>query len=120
MGLQMFLSLVARAATLGNSCNLHKCKMAAMDSGFASGWDTIQLIYFKSYVTPLYQIIFTRGIDFWGNFVIRGQSIGQMSSSSHFRSRNVVHMSCTYVLGLENKFSTTKTSQHEPLPVLCT
>ena len=30
MGLQMFLSLVARAATLGNSCNLHKCKMAAI------------------------------------------------------------------------------------------
>ena len=27
-------SLVARAATLGNSCNLHKSKMAAMDSGW--------------------------------------------------------------------------------------
>ena len=26
----MFFSLVARAATLGNSCNLHKSKMAAM------------------------------------------------------------------------------------------
>ena len=25
--------LVARAATFGNSCNLHKSKMAAMDSG---------------------------------------------------------------------------------------
>ena len=36
MGLQMFLSLVARAATLGNSCNLHKCKMAAIDSGLRS------------------------------------------------------------------------------------
>ena len=30
MGLYMFFSLVARAATLGNSCNLHKSKMAAM------------------------------------------------------------------------------------------
>ena len=98
MGLQMFLSLVARAATLGNSCNLHKCKMAAMDSGFASGWDTIQLIYFKSCVTPLYQIIFTRGIDFLGNFVIRGQSIGQMSSSSHFRSRNVRSTYVMYII----------------------
>ena len=36
MGLWMVFSLVARAATLGNSCNLHKCKMAAMESGFAS------------------------------------------------------------------------------------
>ena len=64
----MFLRLVARAATLGNSCNLHKCKMAAMDSGFASGWDIIQLIYLKLCETPLYQTIFTRGIDFWGQF----------------------------------------------------
>ena len=31
----MFFSLVARAATLGNSWNLHKSKMATMDSGFA-------------------------------------------------------------------------------------
>ena len=68
MGLQMSLSLVARAATLGNSCNLHKCKMAAMDSRFASGWDTVQQIYLKSCVTPLYHIIFTREIDFWGQF----------------------------------------------------
>ena len=44
MGLQLVFSLVARAATLGNSCNLHKCKMAAMDSGFPSGWDIIKLI----------------------------------------------------------------------------
>ena len=66
----MFFSLVARAATLGNSWNLHKSKMAAMDSGFASGWDMdiIQLIYLQSCVTPLYQIMFTRGIDFWGQF----------------------------------------------------
>ena len=35
----MFFSLVARTATLGNSCNLHKSKMAAVDSG----WDTIGL-----------------------------------------------------------------------------
>ena len=37
MGLYMFFSLVARTATLGNSGNLHKSKMAAIDSG----WDTI-------------------------------------------------------------------------------
>ena len=37
-----------------------------------------------SCVTPLYQILFTRGIDFWVNFVIRGQSIGQRSSSMSF------------------------------------
>ena len=48
MGLYMFFSLVARAATLGNSWNLHKSKMAAMDSGFASRWDIIQLIYLQS------------------------------------------------------------------------
>ena len=35
MGLYMFFSLVARTATLGNSRNLHKSKMAAIDSG----WD---------------------------------------------------------------------------------
>ena len=52
-----FLSLVARAATLGNSCNLHKRKMAAMDSRFASAWDISQLIYLKSCVTPLYQML---------------------------------------------------------------
>ena len=68
MGLPVFLSLVARAATLGNSCNLHKCKMAAMESGFASRWDTIQLIYLKSCVTPLYHVICTREIHFWGQF----------------------------------------------------
>ena len=32
-----FFSLVASTATLGNSCNLHKSKMAAVDSG----WDAI-------------------------------------------------------------------------------
>ena len=64
----MISSLVARAATLGNSWNLHKSKMAAMDPGFASGWDIIQLIYLQSCVTLLYQIMFTRGIDFWGQF----------------------------------------------------
>ena len=66
-----FFSLVARAATFGNSWNLHKSKMAAMDSDaseFASGWDIIQLIYLQSCVTLLYQIMFTRGIDFWGQF----------------------------------------------------
>ena len=68
MGLQTFLSLVARAASLGNSCNLHKSNMAATDSGFASGWDIIQLIYLKSCVTPLYQIIFYPEIDFCGQF----------------------------------------------------
>ena len=69
MGLYMFFSLVARAAPLGNSWNLHKSKMASMDaSGFASGWDIIQVIFFQSCVTPLYQIMFTRGIDFWGQF----------------------------------------------------
>ena len=62
----MVFSLVARAATLGNSWNLHKSKMATMDSRFASGWDIIQLIYLQSCVTPLYQIMFTRGIDFGG------------------------------------------------------
>ena len=67
----MFLSLVARAATLGNSCNLHKSKMAVMDCGFATGWNIIQLISLKSCVeglSPLYQIIFTRRIDFLGQF----------------------------------------------------
>ena len=121
MGLQMFLSLVARAATLGNSCNLHKCKMTAMDSGFASGWDTIQLIYLISCVTPLYHILFPGELIFGVNLVIRGQSIGQMSSSRPFSFKECsTYMPCTYVLGLENKFSTTKTSQHEPLTVLCT
>ena len=62
----MFFSLVAREATLGNSWNLHKSKMATMDSGFDPGWDIIQLIYLQSCVRPLYQIMFTRGIDFWG------------------------------------------------------
>ena len=33
MGTPMFFSLVARTATLVNSCNLHKSKMAAIDSG---------------------------------------------------------------------------------------
>ena len=32
-----FFSLAAREATLVNSCNVHKSKMTAMDSG----WDTI-------------------------------------------------------------------------------
>ena len=80
----MFFSLVATAATLGNSWNLHKSKMAAMDSGFASGWDIIQLNYLQSCVILLYQIMFTRGIDFWVNFGIRGQYIAQMSSSRSF------------------------------------
>ena len=71
-------SLVARAATLGNSCNLYKSKMAAMDSRFASGRDIIQLSYLKSCVTPLCQIIFLLGIVFFGvNFVIRCQSFRQ-------------------------------------------
>ena len=77
-----FFSLVARAATLGNSWNLHKSKMAAMDSGFASGWDIIQLIYLQSCVTPLYQIIFTRGIDFWGQF---GDSMSIYRSNVKFK-----------------------------------
>ena len=55
----MCFSLVARAATLGNSWNLHKSRMATMDSRFASGWDIM---------TPLYQIMFTRGIYFGGQF----------------------------------------------------
>ena len=80
----MFSSLVARAATLGNSWNLHKSKMTSMDSGFASGWDIIQLIYLKSCVTPLYQIMFTGELIFGVNLGIRGQYIGQMSSSMSF------------------------------------
>ena len=61
----MFFSLVARAATLGNSCNLLKSKMAAMDSG----WDTlIQLVNSESCVIHLYYIKFTWGIDIWGQF----------------------------------------------------
>ena len=32
MGLYIFFIMVARAATLGNSGNLHKSKMATMDS----------------------------------------------------------------------------------------
>ena len=65
MGRYMFFSLVARAATLGNSCNLHKSKMAAMDPG----WDTIiQLVNSESRVIHLYNIILTWEIDFWGQF----------------------------------------------------
>ena len=44
----------------------------------------------------------------WVNLWVKCQVQG------HFRSRNVVQGSCTCVLDLENKFSTTKTSQHEP------
>ena len=56
MGPYMFFSLVSRAATLGNSCNLHKSKMAAMDSG----WDTIiQLVNSESCVIHLYKTNFT-------------------------------------------------------------
>ena len=58
-----FFSLVARVATLGNSCNLHKSKMAAIDSG----WDTIiQLVKSEQCVIHLYKIICTWGIDFCG------------------------------------------------------
>ena len=61
----MFFSLVARAPTLGNSCNLHKSKMAAMDPE----WDTIiQLVNSESRVIHLYNIICTWGIDFWRQF----------------------------------------------------
>ena len=77
----MFVSLVARAATLGNSYNLHKCKMAAPGFRFASGWDIIQLIYLKSGVTPLYQIMLCGELIFGVNLVIKGRYIGQMSSS---------------------------------------
>ena len=115
-----FFSLVARAATLGNSWHLHKSKMATMDSRFASGWDIIQLIYLQSCVTPLYQIMFTRGIDFGDQF---GDSRSIYRSNVKF---NVIfgqgmkyNWSCTYVIDLENKLSTTKTSQHEPMTVLC-
>ena len=72
-------------------------------------------------MTPLYQIILPGELIFGVNLVIRGQYIGQMSSSMSFSVKEcIVHMSCTYVLGLENQFSTIKTSQHEPLIVLCT
>ena len=81
----MFFSLVARAATLGNSCNLHKSKMATMDSRFASGWYTIiQLIDLKACVTHLYQIILPGELICGVNLVIRGQYIGQMSRSMSF------------------------------------
>ena len=64
----MFFRLVARAATLGNSCNLHKSKMAAMDPAHL-GWDTIiQLVNSESRVLHVYNIIFTWGIDLWGQF----------------------------------------------------
>ena len=71
MYIKTVFSLVARAATLGYSCNLHKCKMAAMESGLVRvrlrmGYHSTNLN--KSCVTPLYQIIFTRGIDCWGQF----------------------------------------------------
>ena len=65
MGLEMFPSLVARAATLGNSCNLHKSKMVAMDFG----WDTIiQLVNSESCVIHLYKITLTWGFDLFGQF----------------------------------------------------
>ena len=76
MGLWMFFSLVARAATLGNSCNLHKSKMTAMDSG----WDTIlQLVNSESCVIHLYNIILPGELMYRVTFVIRGQYLGQRS-----------------------------------------
>ena len=102
----MFFSLVARAATLGNSWNLHKSKMATMDSRFASGWDIIQLIYLQSCVTLLYQIMFTRGIDFGGQF---GDSRSICRSNVKFKvifgQGMKYNGSCTYVI--------------EPMTVLC-
>ena len=70
-------------------------------------------------LTPLYHIMFTRGIDFGGQF---GDSRSIYRSNVKF---NIIFgqgmkykRSCTYVIDLENKFSTTKTSQHEPMTVL--
>ena len=118
----MVFSLVARAATLGNSWNLHKSKMATMYSRFASGWDIIQLIYLQSCVTPLYQIMFTRGIDFGGQIgdsrsIYRSNVKFKIIFGQGMKYNGHVHM----LLTLKNKFSTTKTSQHEPMTVLsCT
>ena len=67
--------------------------MAAMDSGFAFGWDIIQLIYLQSCVTLLYQIMFTRGIDLCGQL---GDSRLIYRSNVKFKvilvSRNVVQL----------------------------
>ena len=68
MCLYMVFSLVARAATLGNSCNLHKCKYGRYGVRVR-----LRMVYHstnlnKSCVTPVYQIMFTRGIDCWGQF----------------------------------------------------
>ena len=62
----------------------------------------------------------SRELVFGINLGFRGQSIGQMSSSRSFSVKEcsttgLVHMYKT----LENKFSTTKTSQHEPWTLLC-
>ena len=83
--------------------------------GISFNWFTYNHVWhlFTRYCLP--------GESIFGiNLGIRGHSIGQMSSS---RSFSVKECSTTghvlYVLDLENKFSTTKTSQHETLTVLC-
>ena len=64
--------------------------------------------------------MFTRGIDFWGQF---GDSRSIYRSNVKFKvifgQGMSYNGSCTHVLDLENKFSITKTSQHEPLTVFC-
>ena len=97
MSIDLF-SLFATATTLGNSCNLHKCKMAAMYSEFTSGWDIIQLIYLKSCVTPLYQIILSGKLIFGVNLMIGGHSIGKMSSSRSFSVKECSTKGRVYML----------------------
>ena len=60
--------------------------------------------------------MFTR--DFGVNVVLRGQSLGQMSSSMSFSDSTKGHVH--NVLDIENKFFTTKPSQHQSVTVLCT
>ena len=92
--------------------------MATMDSGFASGWAIIQLIYLQSCVTLLYQILFTRGIDFWGQF---GDSRLIYRSNVKFKVILVKECSTTghvhMFLTLKTSSPQHKTSQHEPLTV---
>ena len=63
--------------------------------------------------------MFTR--DFGVNVVLRGQSLGQMSSSMSFSVKEYSTKGHVHnVLDIENKFFTTKPSQHEYVTVLCT
>ena len=65
MSIGVFLAWLPERQLWGNSCNLHKSQMAAMDSG----WDTIiQLVNSESCVIHLYKIMFTWGINLWDQF----------------------------------------------------